>query len=44
MVDSSEIKFGMSGFNLTYPEFKEVRDGILKGDHNLIVDFDAHFE
>lgn len=44
MVDSSEIKFGMAGFNLALPQFDEVRKDILKGEHNFIVDFDAHFE
>ena len=44
MSDTSEVSFGMNGFNLEHPQIQEIRKDILEGKHHFIVDFDAHFE
>jgi hypothetical protein len=43
MVDNN-LNLGINGFNLNYPDVNDIRKDIIKGEHNFIVDFDAHFE
>lgn len=38
------MNLGARGYNLSYPPWNQLEEGLRRGDYRFVVDFDAHFE